>query len=186
MHISTRYLRSFRLGGMCTFASIPRRATSGLGHVPSWHLGIVGLLRSLRWSDQWPTNFHCYKLALPPTTKFHDVFHVSLLKIYVNDVDHVIDWSILQVEQEGELQTESRCILKWKHLILRNRAIEKVKVQWKHFGPEEAMWEMVDQMWALYPLLFVGWSKAVLVWCWYMFGICFANVLVYVCICIWM
>ena len=32
-----------------------------------------------------------YKLALPRTVKVHDVFHVSLLKIYVKDVDHVID-----------------------------------------------------------------------------------------------
>ena len=43
-----------------------------------------------------------YRLALPLTMKVHDVFHVSLLKIYVNDVDHVIDWYLLQVETEGE------------------------------------------------------------------------------------
>lgn len=43
-----------------------------------------------------------YPLALPPTVKVHDVFHVSLIKKYVKDVDHVIDWSILQVEPDGE------------------------------------------------------------------------------------
>ena len=32
-----------------------------------------------------------YKLALPSIIKVHDVFHVSLLKRYVKDVDHVID-----------------------------------------------------------------------------------------------
>ena len=42
-----------------------------------------------------------YQLTLPPTVKFDDVFHVSLLKRYIKDVDNVIDWSILQVEQEG-------------------------------------------------------------------------------------
>ena len=43
-----------------------------------------------------------YRVAMPPKMKFHDVFHVSFLKIYVKDVDHVIDWSVLQVDLEGE------------------------------------------------------------------------------------
>jgi len=36
-----------------------------------------------------------YRLALLSIVKFHDVFHVSFLKRYVNDVDHVIDLFIL-------------------------------------------------------------------------------------------
>ena len=32
-----------------------------------------------------------YRLALPLTMKVHDVFHLSLLKKYVKDADHVID-----------------------------------------------------------------------------------------------
>ena len=36
-----------------------------------------------------------YQLAIPPIVKFHDVFHVSFLKRYIKDVDHVIDWPIL-------------------------------------------------------------------------------------------
>jgi len=43
------------------------------------------------------------RVALPPIVKFHEGFRLSLLKIYVKNVDHVIDWSILQVEPEGEL-----------------------------------------------------------------------------------
>jgi len=43
-----------------------------------------------------------YRLAMPPTVKVHYVFHVSLLKRYVKEVDHVIDWVVLQVELEGE------------------------------------------------------------------------------------
>jgi len=59
-----------------------------------------------------------YQLTLPLTVKFHDVFHVSLLKKYVNDVDHVIEWSILQVEPNGEFQSETQCILHKKVLML--------------------------------------------------------------------
>ena len=36
-----------------------------------------------------------YQLALPPNMKVHNVFHVSILKIYVHDVSHVIDWNVL-------------------------------------------------------------------------------------------
>jgi hypothetical protein len=36
-----------------------------------------------------------YKLAFPTNTKAHDVFHVSLLKKYVHDPNHVIDWDVI-------------------------------------------------------------------------------------------
>jgi len=55
-----------------------------------------------------------YQFALSPTMKFHDFFHISLLKKYVKDVDHVIDWFVLQVEQEGEFHLEPQCILQQK------------------------------------------------------------------------
>jgi len=46
--------------------------------------------------------------------------------------------------------------------MLSNSKIEKFKVQWKHFGPKEATWEMLDQMWAMYSLLFAGGGKVIL------------------------
>jgi hypothetical protein len=44
-----------------------------------------------------------YMLALPTSMTVHNVFHVSLLKKYVPDVNHVIDWNVIQVELEGVL-----------------------------------------------------------------------------------
>jgi hypothetical protein len=95
-----------------------------------------------------------YRLALPPTIKAHNVFHVSLLKKYVHDANHIIDWSMIQVEPKGECLLEPQFILDRKETSLRNRTIAWVKVQWKHFGPDDATWEMEDAMRQAYPILF--------------------------------
>ena len=43
-----------------------------------------------------------YQLPLPLIVKVNDVFHVPYIKKYVKCVDHVIDWSVLQVDPDGE------------------------------------------------------------------------------------
>ena len=69
-----------------------------------------------------------YRLELPPTFKAHNVFHVSLLKKYVHDANHIIDWSVIQVEPEGEFLPEPQCILDRKETPLWNQTIAQVKV----------------------------------------------------------
>ena len=56
-------------------------------------------------------------------------FYVSLLKKYVHDLNHVIDWDVIQVEPKGEFQTKPLHILNRKVTMLQNRAIGHVKVQ---------------------------------------------------------
>ena len=58
----------------------------------------------------------------------------------------VINWDVIQVEPEEEFQTELMRILDRKVTMIRNRAIGQVKVQWEHYGPEEAAWELEDSM----------------------------------------
>ena len=42
-----------------------------------------------------------YGLSLTLTIKVHDVFLISFINTNVKDVDHVIDWFVLQVELKG-------------------------------------------------------------------------------------
>jgi hypothetical protein len=71
-----------------------------------------------------------YMLAFPTSLCIHKIFHVSLLKKYVPNANHVIDWNAIQVEPKGKFQVQLACILDRKIKKLRNRAMELVKVQW--------------------------------------------------------
>ena len=64
-----------------------------------------------------------YELALPAHIRVHNVFQTSLLKKYVYDTKHVIDWSLLQVEREGEFAPEPLHILDKREVQLRKRTI---------------------------------------------------------------
>ena len=95
-----------------------------------------------------------YQLALPPTIKVHNVFHISILKRYIHDATHVIEWNVIEVEPEGEFQVGLERILDRRKTLLRNHTISQVKVQWKKLNPKEATWELESDMWEAYPVLF--------------------------------
>ena len=95
-----------------------------------------------------------YQLALPPTVKVHNVFHVSILKIYIHDATHIIDWNVIQVEPKGEFQVGLEHILNKREILHWNRTIGQVKVQWKHLTAKESTWELESVMREAYPILF--------------------------------
>ena len=45
-----------------------------------------------------------YMIALPASMFVHNAFHVYLFKKYILDDNHVIDWNVIQVKQEGAFQ----------------------------------------------------------------------------------
>jgi hypothetical protein len=55
-----------------------------------------------------------YMLALPASMSIHNVFHVSLLKKYIPNANHIIDWNLIQVDQEITFQVHLVCILDQK------------------------------------------------------------------------
>ena len=82
-----------------------------------------------------------YELALLGHVRVHNFFHASLLNKYVYDTKHVIDWSLLQVEPEGEFSPEPLHILDKREVQLWKPTILQLKVQWKHFEVDETTWE---------------------------------------------
>ena len=96
-----------------------------------------------------------YRLALPPAlSDVHDVFHVSLLKRYVPDPSHVIDYVPLEVQPDLSYVERPVQILDRQEKELRNKKIPMVKVLWKDHSSEEATWELESEMRAKFPTLF--------------------------------
>ena len=80
-----------------------------------------------------------YRLALPPNlSSVHDVFHVSMLRKYVYDPTHVIEYEPLVVHENITYEEKPVRILDRKEQVLRNRVIPLVKVLWKNHAVEEA------------------------------------------------
>ncbi|KAA0048435.1 pol protein [Cucumis melo var. makuwa] len=96
-----------------------------------------------------------YRLALPPSlSAVHDVFHVSMLRKYVPDPSHVVDYEPLEIDENLSYTEQLVEVFAREVKMLRNRKIPLVKVLWRNHRVEEATWEREDDMRARYPELF--------------------------------
>ncbi|KAL0562094.1 hypothetical protein IC582_002544 [Cucumis melo] len=96
-----------------------------------------------------------YRLALPPSlSTVHDVFHVSMLRKYVSDPSHVVDYEPLEIDENLSYVEQPVEVLAREVKTLRNKQIPLVKVLWRNHRVEEATWEREDDMRSRYPDLF--------------------------------
>ncbi|GAB2276866.1 hypothetical protein Dimus_039211 [Dionaea muscipula] len=98
-----------------------------------------------------------YRVALPPSlTDIHNMFHVSMLRKYVHDPTHVIDFAPLHVRDDMTYEEQPVDMLDYKEKVLRNKTVPFVKILWRNHAVEEATWERENEMREKYPHLFVG------------------------------
>ncbi|KAL0544053.1 hypothetical protein IC582_019164 [Cucumis melo] len=96
-----------------------------------------------------------YRLALPPSlSTVHEVFHVSMLRKYVPDPSHVVDYEPLEIDENLGYVEQPVEVLAREVKTLRNKEIPLVKVLWRNHRVEEATWEREDDMRSRYPELF--------------------------------
>ncbi|XP_074323607.1 uncharacterized protein LOC141660517 [Apium graveolens] len=96
-----------------------------------------------------------YELALPPQYQHvHNVFHVSLLKRYNPDANHVIEIEPVEIQADLSYEKQPVQILDQQERTLRNKSVSLVKVLWRNPKFEEAMWELESEMQNRYPQLF--------------------------------
>ncbi|KAK9742377.1 hypothetical protein RND81_03G168300 [Saponaria officinalis] len=88
-----------------------------------------------------------YKLALPPGSKIHHTFHVSLLKKYQGS-----PLNTLPITSPGDYVSEEPKIILARKTVKRGRiSATKVLVKWSNSSLEDATWEFLYDLRKRYP-----------------------------------
>ncbi|XP_042942775.1 uncharacterized protein LOC122276957 [Carya illinoinensis] len=96
-----------------------------------------------------------YRLALPPRlSAIHDVFHISMLREYIPDPTHILEYEPLQVREDLTYEEFPVGILAQRTQVLCKKTISMVKVLWSNHTEKEATWELEEDMKNKYPYLF--------------------------------
>ncbi|XP_075099003.1 uncharacterized protein LOC142175896 [Nicotiana tabacum] len=133
---SRRTEREFQVGDIVYLKHWPYRKTS------------IALRKNLKLSSKYYGPFLiiakmgqvAYKLQLPPTSKVHHVFHVSLLKKKVGSKT-VVQIVLPISNEEGQFMVKPVVILQRQLVKKGNAASVTVLVQWPNLPPEDATWE---------------------------------------------
>lgn len=96
-----------------------------------------------------------YRIALPSNMgQVHNVFHMSMLGGYLQDLSHIIDYHEHTLDDNLVYEEKPFQILDRQLKQLRNKAIPMVKVEWQEHNGKEAIWEREEEMKQRYLKLF--------------------------------
>jgi hypothetical protein len=85
-----RTLKEFKVGDLVSIRVKPKRRSLRTGNCAKFVPHYCGPFEVLERVGPMG-----YRLSLPPTSRDHNVFHVSLLKKYIHYYNHVIDWTLI-------------------------------------------------------------------------------------------
>lgn len=95
------------------------------------------------------------RLALPlKLLNVHDVFHVSMLRSCQPDLNTVIQWYDVPIQEDTYYEDALVQILDRKMKSLHRHEIPLAKALWENHGVGEATWELEFNMRERYPHLF--------------------------------
>ena len=137
--------RTFNEGDMVFLRVKPKRSSLSLGKYKKL---------SARYCGPYPIikriNNQAYELLLPAHIKVHNVFHISLLKKYVPDANHILD-ELPLVSKDGTLDINPERVLQSRTRALRNRTLNEYLIKWTGYPEEDATWEREDMLITNYP-----------------------------------
>jgi hypothetical protein len=96
-----------------------------------------------------------YRIALPPDlVETHDVFHVSMLRKYIANLNVIVEYEPLEIQEGLAYVEEPVRIMDKKEHVLHTKRIPIVKVLWHNHGVKEASCEAEQEIQSRYPHLF--------------------------------
>ena len=85
----------------------------------------------------------------------HNVFHVSMLRKYMPNPSHVLEYEPINVREDLSYEEQPMQILDGRKQVLCSRNISLVKVLWRNHAVQEVTWEEEEDMKKKYPYLFI-------------------------------
>ena len=91
-----------------------------------------------------------YRLELPPGSRIHDVFHVSLLKLYKGR-DTVHCQPLPTLGRENQPLSFPLAIIATRELLSHAKPKRQILVQWSGVSADNSTWEDLEEFKKLYP-----------------------------------